>query len=524
MVSASQAKGKSLRQLIDPTVKQDDFLRAIAEHDYVLYGGAAGGGKSYILRWWLVLFLVWLHQEHKLRNVQVGLFCEDYPSLYDRQISKIMFEFPAELGELKQGVVKNFQLRAEHGGGVIALRNLDDPSKYQSAEFAAIAVDELTKNEKPTFDFLRSRLRWSGVAHPKFAAGANPGGIGHEWVKALWIDKHFPDELKPLAKQFAFVQSKASDNPHLTDSYYQSLLTLPPDMAKMFAEGSWDVFAGQYFSNFSPEAMVERPEMWNLRPWHTRWLSVDWGRKHPAAVYWHCLTDDGVARTYREHIRNGHTPKDLARTIGQLTERWNASAGTGEQIKAVYLSPDAFAKRTDENTIADQMGDELVTFGLPRPVRADDDRIGGWMQMYQMLDAGMWRIGSNCIGLIRTLPTLVRDDLKYEDIAKKDDSRANTEEHITALNCSGDDPADAARYGLKCDQILGRKPFPVRVNDSIERMQNLRPDGPTNDPNAVAMMARKAIADQRKTAQPVRLITSSRFQPKRFRQNNPRFS
>jgi len=175
----------NLEQLINPTEKQREFLAAIAKKDYVLYGGAAGGGKSYILRWWLILFLCWLYQVKKLANVQVALFCEDYPSLFDRHISKIKYEFPMSLGELKQGTVKNFVLNPQYGSGVLALRNLDDPSKYLSSEFAAIGVDELTKNEQKVFDFLRLRLRWPGVDRPKFGAATNPGGKGHGWVKKL---------------------------------------------------------------------------------------------------------------------------------------------------------------------------------------------------------------------------------------------------------------------------------------------------------------------------------------------------
>ena len=98
----------------------------------------------------------------------------------------------------------------------------------------------------------------------------------------------------------------------------------------------------------------------------------------------------------------------------------SSSASAPEKIDAIYLSPDAFARRTDEASIAEQMGDIFVAAGLPRPIPADDDRIGGWMLMYQMLDAGEWLLTENCAELIRTLPNLIRDPARIEDIEKMD--------------------------------------------------------------------------------------------------------
>jgi hypothetical protein len=103
-----------------------------------------------------------------------------------------------------------------------------------------------------------------------------------------------------------------------------------------------------------------------------------------------------------------------------------------ERIREIYLSPDAFARRTSEASVAEQLGDVLQQNGLPRPVPADDDRIGGWQLMYQLLERDAWVIADKCPRLIECLPLLVRDERRVEDVRKVD----------------GDDAADAARYGL----------------------------------------------------------------------------
>src|SRR5207248_11019280 len=171
-----------------------------------------------------------------------------------------------------------------------------------------------------------------------------------------------------------------------------------------------------------------------------------------SAVYWHAAPNDvtrdsrfvtGAAKqvasaahdspvtshdsrvvTYREFVQNGLSPRMLAQAIVERCGR--------ENIREVVLSPEAFAHRTAEASIAEQLGDVLIANGLPRPTPADDDRVGGWQWMYQLLENDAWMITDNCAKLIDCLPQLVRDDRRIEDIRKVD----------------GDDPADAARYGL----------------------------------------------------------------------------
>jgi hypothetical protein len=160
--------------------------------------------------------------------------------------------------------------------------------------------------------------------------------------------------------------------------------------------------------------------------------------------------------------------------------------GSGrEKIDAIYLSPDAFARRTDEASIAEQMGDVFAVAGFPRPIPADDDRIGGWMLMYQMLDAGEWLLTDNCIELIRTIPTLVRDSARIEDVEKMD----------------GDDAADAARYGLKSRYAAQRNGL---ARQALE--QRLAERVTSEDPTIRAIQARKAQFEEKNRAQPVSFL------------------
>jgi len=232
------------------TAKQREAVGVSDSHPFTLFGGARGGAKSDWLRWMLVrLHLYWAGQGHT--NIRTMLACEDYPSLYDRQIVQILQALPPGLGHYN-GSSKEFQFvevlqlrQAGHVytlplGGAIALRNLDDPEKYQSAEFAAIAVDELTKHKsRRVFDILRGSLRWPGLPGRRFIAASNPTGPGVQWCRQLWIEHELPPEYAELAGQFAFVQSLPRDNPYLDEEYWRALRTLPPVLRRAWEQGDW---------------------------------------------------------------------------------------------------------------------------------------------------------------------------------------------------------------------------------------------------------------------------------------------
>jgi hypothetical protein len=482
---------------------------------YRLFGGAAGPGKS------KALLMEAITQAHLHAGVETLLLRRTFSELETSLLTYFRRDIPREM---YRSYNEARHVITWHNGSTTRFgycRNESDVYQYQGAEFIFIGVDELTMFTLPQWQFLTSRNRCPVPGtFPNMAGATNPGNIGHAWVKALWIDKVAPAGMERIDQydpsDYEFIPARLSDNPvYANDAQYlKTLEALPATLRNAFLEGSWDVFAGQYFDRFDPERNTERAENIGFESWWPRWISMDWGFEHPAAVYWHAsapanqvreraavsilaegpaevadaeiagaVMPDALPRpaattsatssssgsrviTYRELVRKRLAPRALAQMIVELSVE---SGGGREHVDAIYLSPDAFAHRTDEASIAEQMGDVFVAAGLPRASMADNDRVGGWMLMYQMLDAGEWTITQNCEELIRVLPALVRDNAKVEDIEKED----------------GDDPADAARYGLKSRVRTARPPLQQRLAELVT----------STDPTIRAIQARKAAIE-----------------------------
>lgn len=342
----------------------------------------------------------------------MGLFSSTYATLKDRQISKIQSEFPAWLGTLKETKAQGyaFYIRPEWGGAVISLRNLDEPEKYKSAEFGFIAVDELTEHAVETFDILRGSMRWPGLDKPVFVAGTNPDGIGNEWCFNYFIDKKFPDELKDEADQFIFVQSLPSDNPHLPESYWKMLKTLPDDLRKAWLEGDWKVFKGRAFKEFSRKTHVipqqEIPEHW------TRLIGIDWGYRAPfCALFGARDPDTGRVIIYKEIYESELTDRQQARKILDISDE--------KELQALrYADPSMWKKATQENvTSTAQIYAEQGCWIR----QGENDRLGGKRKVDRMLTnlpdgrPGL-QITENVRALPRQLELLVYDPQHQEDV------------------------------------------------------------------------------------------------------------
>jgi phage terminase large subunit len=429
------------------------FPRQQQFHDskakYRLFGGAAGPGKTKALLWEAIM------QAQKADHVDTLLLRRTFPELES-----------SLLAYFRRDVPRNLYTKYNESKHIVTWRNGSttrfghcahefDVYQYQGPEYLFIGIDELTHFTLRQWQFLTSRNRCpvKGTV-PNMAGATNPGNIGHGWVKALWVDRKAPSGMESPGQydpeDYAFIRATVTDNPIYAndESYLKTLEALPTHLRRAFLEGEWDVFAGQYFDLFDCERHVARPEELRLEPWWPRWISIDWGFEHPSAALWHAAAPNGTVITYREFVQNHLSPRMLAAAI--------AERSINERISAVYLSPDAFAQRTADDTIAVQLGDGLAAERLPRPDPADDDRVGGWMLMYEMLRGGSWLLTSNCAKLIQCLPSLTRDERNIEDV----------------LKFEGDDVADSARYGLKSRLDASRMPGAAR---NLERITAVDP-------------------------------------------------
>lgn len=396
---------------------------------YLLYGGAAHGGKSYFLRWAAAGLGMYYYMKYGKKHIPIGLFSRDYPTLKDRQIAKIKWEFPTWLGALRddrdEGYI--FEAAEEYGSWRILLRNLDDPSKYKSAEFAAIFVEELTENPVETFEDLRFRLRHKDVGgEVKFVGATNPDGIGNSWIKKKWISPN-PRDLDTEQDRFFFVKSLPTDNPFTTNEYIKQLESMPESKRRAWLEGDWNRFEGQVFTEWLDRTHVVKP--FTIPDNWKRYIAMDWGSNKPFSVGWYAVDFDGRSYLYRE----------LYLTSTQFEVKFGVPL-TARRLARVILGITSKAKETYEYCVADPSMWNKILLGEPgkhnhegesyaeimidaglKMIQGDNNRLNGLAKYREVLsiapDEKPWyQVFDSCYDTVRTIPALIYDKTRYEDV------------------------------------------------------------------------------------------------------------
>lgn len=397
---------------IEITEKQDLFINSKAFE--TLFGGAAGGGKSYGQ---LVDALLYALKYPKSKQI---IFRRTFPDL-ERSIIRTSLEFyPKEVASYNSSKhIWRFK-----NGSIIDFGYIDnenDVYQYQSAEYDVIRFDELTHFTEYMYVYMISRCRGANP-YPKYIkSSTNPGGVGHSWVKERFIDIGEPNTIHNIKQEDGtttsriFIPSLVQDNLFLMANdpdYLKRLQNLPEKEKKALLYGEWDIFDGQFFTEFKRDIHVckpfEIPKTWRI--FRTRDYGLDM-----CACYWIALDWNMNAYVYKELYESNLIVSEAARKINEMTT---------EDIYCDYAPPDLWNRNRDTGKSTSDIFAESGQY----LTKADNNRITGWLAVHEWLkviedEQGQktckLHIFSNCVNLIRTLPAVQHDEKNPNDVANE---------------------------------------------------------------------------------------------------------
>lgn len=436
----------------------------------ILYGGAAGGGKSHLMR---MAAITWCAS---IPGLQVYLFRRIREDLVKNHVEgpSGFREFLAGWAECGFVKIVEDEIRFWNGSKIYLCHCKDekDRFKYQGAEIHVLLIDELTHFTDKIYRFLRNRVRMVGIElpdrfkdrFPRILCGANPGGVGHQFVKMTFIDgveplRVFtaPDTEGGMRRQF--IPARLEDNPSMTDNdpgYELRLSGLGSDsLVRAMRWGDWNVVEGAFFDNFSPQRHIVKPF---LIP--ERWMKFragDWGSAAPFAFGWYAVVEDdfvtpcgmtlprGALVKYREwygcqkDAKGKFIPNKGLKMSAEAVGDGVAARDMEDDIAYGVLDPAAFS--TDGGpSIAERMANKGAWFR-----RADNKRVtargamGGWDQMRHRLTGNedghaLLFFFDTCFHSIRTIPALQHDEDRPEDLDTTAEDHAADETRYACMS------------------------------------------------------------------------------------------
>lgn len=420
----------------------------------MLYGGAAGGGKSHLMRVMAIRYCL------AVNDLQAYLFRRTYGELRLNHMEGPT-SFPALLAPLvnagKVSVVDK-EIRFHETGARIHLCHLQYSKslmKYQGAEMHLLLMDELTHFTEAEYRYLRGRVRIGTLEIPddlkgeipRIMSGTNPGGQGHNWVKKMFVDNGEQRIIQTPKKEGnmrrVYIPARLSDNPALTENdpdYIHRLEGLGDAiLVKALKDGDWNIVAGAMFGNTWRKHLHEMnafpiPIEWPI------WTGMDDGFAAPAACYWMTQNPD-IKTIYviAELYRTGMLAPDFAARIKDIEGRIPRIAGDDivyhkdmvmDEISGIMDS--AAFSNTGQAEIS--RGNQMKSAGIKiRPAEKwPGSRIHRVQNFHKMLAPNARdkrgfpgiRFFKNCRSAIRTIPTLPRDDKNVEDVDTHADDHA----------------------------------------------------------------------------------------------------
>lgn len=434
-----QQEEENILQLT-PNIKQ--YKCMLSKKPYIAYGGARGGGKS----WLIDVKACLLARRFKRTNrfspgIKICIVRRTLEDLRENHIEplKIMLQGIATYNQQD----RKFYFK---NGATIKFAyydNENDRDHFQGKQFDVIFVDEATQMPPEWLEIIASSCR--GVNHypHRLYFMCNPGGPGHQYIKRLFIDKNYKDDENP--EDYEFIQALVTDNTALMeyDSKYINFLNhLPPKLRKAWRDGSWDVYQGQFFETFTNDPEHYDDQQWthviNPIPVPKYWpiyRSFDWGYNRPFSAGYYTYYDGtlyriaelyGVQYSGNEAVANTGVkwPPQKVFAEMQKMEREHPLL-RGREITGV-ADPAIWDAQYGES-IADTAEKYGIFFE-----KGDHERIPGWMQcQYRLMfdDVGYPRfyVFNTCREFIRTIVTLQYDEHKAEDIDSDGEDHAADE-------------------------------------------------------------------------------------------------
>lgn len=392
--------------------KQVKFYHSTAK--YVAYGGARGGGKTHGVRVKAI--------SGALLNpgIRILIIRRTYSELQHNHIEPILKMIPQpEVG------VYNIQLHQIYftNGSTIIFGHFNSYNsamqEYQGQEYDWIFIDEATQFTEQEFRLLGGCLRGVNAFPKRMFLTCNPGGVGHRWVKRLFVDRDFKtgcenEEENEDPNEYEFIQATVDDNTALMKSeggrdYLRQLSQLPENIRAAHRYGDWNGLSGNYFPEFSEGKHV--CEAFPIPKWWRRYRALDYGLDM-LACYWFAVDETGRVWCYREVKQKDLVVSDAARTILEHT-------GINEKIDITFAPPDLWSRTKDSGK---SMAELFMTNGVAL-VKASNNRVQGWLQMKEFLkDAEDGKPGliffRNCRGIIEDIQAIQADDRNPNDCAK----------------------------------------------------------------------------------------------------------